>query len=146
MSRIKIEIPAGTGFSVRLVVRISDINYGGHLGHDRLISMLHEARMQFFQHWGYEELNVEGVGTVIADLGIRYLGEAFVGNELVIEMIPGDVSRKGFALFYKVHRAIDQLPVAQAKTALVFFDYADHKAVDIPSAFREKLNSATSES
>ena len=29
--------------TTRLTVRIGDINYGGHLGHDRLITLLHQA-------------------------------------------------------------------------------------------------------
>ena len=27
-------------------VRIADINYGNHLGHDRLVSLLHQARVE----------------------------------------------------------------------------------------------------
>ncbi len=135
MARVAIEIPPYQGFCVQLRVRIGDINYGGHLGHDRLLSLLHEARMAFFRRWGYEESDVCGAGTVIADLAVQYLGEAFAGNELDITMTVGEISRKGFDLYYGVVRGVDAQWIARAKTALVFFDYADHKAVTIPPDF-----------
>ncbi len=53
------KVPAITQclFSATLEVRISDINYGNHLGHDSLVSLLHEARVRFLRHLGYTELN-----------------------------------------------------------------------------------------
>ena len=50
----KFKIPSiqKIAFTTTLDVRISDINYGNHLGHDSLISLLHEARMRFLKQTG----------------------------------------------------------------------------------------------
>ncbi|MCB1322155.1 MAG: thioesterase, partial [Leptospiraceae bacterium] len=47
-------------FSTVLRVRIPDINFAGHLAHDRVVSLLHEARARLFQSHDWTELNVAG--------------------------------------------------------------------------------------
>ena len=56
MSRVEINFPEVTHFSTELSVRIGDVNQANHLGHDRMITMIHEARIQFFKALGYEEI------------------------------------------------------------------------------------------
>ena len=46
MARIKLEMPEQFMGSFQVPVRITDINYGNHLGNDAFVSILHEARMQ----------------------------------------------------------------------------------------------------
>jgi acyl-CoA thioesterase FadM len=70
MERIKINLPEAFSFSTNIPVRITDLNYGGHVGNDAFLSLLHEARMQFLQQFGYSEMNVEGVGLIMSDVGI----------------------------------------------------------------------------
>ena len=53
MARVKIEFPETTLFTHELSVRITDLNYGNHLAHDSLISLLHEARAPFFYRKGH---------------------------------------------------------------------------------------------
>ena len=53
MARIKIAVPPQFTFSTQIPVRITDINYGGHLGNDALLALLHEARVQFLRRYGY---------------------------------------------------------------------------------------------
>ena len=48
--------------TVELPVRITDINYGQHLGNDRLFALLHEARIQFLSQWGFSEIDAGGAG------------------------------------------------------------------------------------
>jgi len=82
MTRLSITYPEHTLFSCTLPVRIGDINYGQHLAHDKLISMLHEARAQFFIHVGMQESNIAGLGIIMADLSICYQAEAFHPDQL----------------------------------------------------------------
>ena len=49
MARVKLQLPANFLFSTEIPIRISDINYGGHLGNDAVLSIVHEARIQFLQ-------------------------------------------------------------------------------------------------
>lgn len=70
MAKIKIELPNRFSFSTLIPVRITDINYGGHVGNDTVLSILHEARVQFLNHFGYQELNESGVGLIMKDVAI----------------------------------------------------------------------------
>lgn len=146
MSRLKISFPQILHFSTQLSVRISDINYGNHLGHDRMITMIHEARMLFFRSLGYEEFDVEGVGTIIADLAITYQSEAFYGDVLEFDIAVQELSAKSFQLYYRVKLVSDKEGekrgvVALAKTAVVFFDFDERKSEKVPKQFIERLNS-----
>ena len=79
MARIKIDLPGNFPFITNIEVRITDINYGGHVGNDSILSILQEARVRFFNHYGYTELNLEGVGMIMSDVGIEFKAELFYG-------------------------------------------------------------------
>ena len=59
-------------FSTEIPVRITDLNYGRHLGNDALLSIIHEARVRFLSHFNYTESDIEGVGSMMADVAIIY--------------------------------------------------------------------------
>ncbi len=65
MSRLKLEIPEKIIASVTIPVRITDINYGNHVGNDAFVSILHEARMQWLRGHKYTEINIEGIQTIL---------------------------------------------------------------------------------
>ena len=48
MGRLKIKTP-GPQFRTTLTVRVDDINYREHLAHDKVLTLCHEARRQFFE-------------------------------------------------------------------------------------------------
>ena len=62
MAKNKILVPGHFNFSCQIPVRITDINYGGHVGNDTVLSIIHEARMQFFKSMGYTEMDFGGDG------------------------------------------------------------------------------------
>ena len=64
MARIKLHMPETYLFSTNIDVRITDLNYGNHLANDSLLSIIHEARVRFLNHFGYTELDIEGIGLV----------------------------------------------------------------------------------
>ena len=49
MPRVKVALPATFPFRTEIPVRITDLNYGGHLGNDALLGLLHEARVHFLR-------------------------------------------------------------------------------------------------
>ena len=136
MARVKIEIPEKKIATLNIPLRISDINYGNHLGNDSLVSMLHEARVKWLMTLQYTELDVEGVGLIMSDLSVEYKNEAFYPDELRIEMFAGDVARVSFDLYYSITNLQNKL-VAKAKTGMVCFDYKERRVAQIP----EKLKS-----
>ena len=64
MGRVKLDMPKEFLFSTEMPVRISDVNYGGHLGNDSVMSMAHETRVRFLAEHGYSELDVCGAGMI----------------------------------------------------------------------------------
>lgn len=139
MTRLHLTFPPTTIFTTTLPIRITDLNYGNHLGNDALVSILHEARVQFFNSLGYTELNVEGVGIIMADLAVQYKAEAFYGDNLKIEIAVSDLTSVSFDIYYSVSTA--EKIVAIAKTGIVCFDYRLRKVVLLPEKFARKLSS-----
>ena len=141
MPRIKLDMPNDYIFWTTIPVRISDINYGNHLANDALLSIIHEARLQFLNSMGYSELDVGGPGIIMGDVGIIYKNQAYYGDALKIEIAVAGFSRKSCDFFYRITRNDGKI-VAQAKTGIVFFDYTAGKPVNVPGQFLDKIKSA----
>ena len=137
MSRIKLTLPEAQHFifTTEITPRVSDINYGNHLGHDHLISLLHEARVRFLNKHNFNELDIDGSGIIMSDLAITYKTEVNWGEHLSIEIALCDPSRVGCDFFYLVKNKETGAEVARAKTGIIFFDYKRKKVVRIPKAF-----------
>jgi acyl-CoA thioester hydrolase len=141
MPRIKIEIPKKFIYKTEIPIRISDINYGGHLGNDSVLSLVHEARLQFLNHLDYSESNVEGVGIIMIDAAIQYKSEGFYGDKLLIEVAVTDFSSLGCDFVFKLKNKNSNKEIALAKTGIVFFDYEKRKTVPVPGEFKKKIES-----
>ena len=141
MARIKLDLPAAFPYRTTLTVRVTDLNYGNHLGNDALLGMVHEARVRFLAAMGYSELDVEGVGLLMADCAIVYKAQGFLGDRLDISVAAGDFTRVGCDLFYLLEKA-DGQEVARVKTGLVFFDYPTQTVQPVPQAFRARAQSS----
>lgn len=66
--------------------RISDINYGNHVGHVELINLLHEIRVRFLHQYSLKETDVNGYALVMHHLNITYKNQVLWNNELDIHM------------------------------------------------------------
>jgi len=139
MGRVKLEMPEVYSYATELTVRITDVNYGGHLGNADVLALMHEARVRFLRSHGYSELNVEGFGIIMLDSVVVYKAQAFAGDVLQIEVAAGDFSRLGCDIFYRITNKGKGTEVALAKTGIAVFDYAIQKRVSPPGAFIEKL-------
>lgn len=138
MARIKIELPEQFNFSTQIPIRITDLNYGGHVGNDTVLSLIHEARVQFLKSFGYEELNLEGVSLIMSDAGIEFKAELFYGDVVTAFVTANNFSRVGFDLFYKLMR--DETIVASAKTGMICYNYDTRKVISVPAGVKEKLS------
>ena len=139
MSRVKIKFPEQNSalYSTIIAVRIGDINYGGHMGNDAVLSVIHEARMQMLNNWGYTELEIDGTGLIMADVMIAYKGEAFYGNKLYITLYATEVTEHSFDLLY--HIKTDEKDIAHGKTGMLCFDYKARKIVTMPQSLKNRL-------
>ena len=139
MARIKLDLPENFHFSTEIQVRISDINYGGHLGHDSILTLTHEARMRFLHKYGFSEMNIDGVGLIISDAALVYKSESFYGDTLRIEIAVLDFSQYGCDFIYKITEKGSGREVARAKTGIVFFDYEKRKVAPVPEKFKSNF-------
>ena len=144
MARIKIELPESFSFSCQIPVRITDINYGGHAGNDTILSIIHEARMQFLKSMGYTEMGFGGVGLIMSGVSIEFKSELFYGDLVIASVVAGEISRIGFELLYKLEklRPADgerKVLIATAKTGMICYDYEKKKIVSVPDEARGKL-------
>ena len=141
MSRIKLKLPEPQQFifTTDIAPRISDINYGNHLGHDRLITLLHEVRLRFLAKHGFSEFDVAGTSIIMADLAIVYKAEVTYGECLTVDIALLDPSRVGCNFFYLVRKKKDRKEVARATTGIVFFDYRKKQVARIPPPFAALL-------
>lgn len=140
MARIKLDLPEKFDFSTEIAVRISDINYGGHLGHDSVLSLTHEARVRLLRKHGFTEMDIDGSGLIISDVAIVYKSEAFYGETLNIEVAASDFSKYGCDFVYKITEKETGREIARAKTGIVFFDYANRKVAPVPEKFKAILS------
>jgi len=138
MARIKVTIPEHTHFTATIPVRVTDLNYGNHLGNDALLSILHEARMQLLGNYGWSELSIGGASLIMADVGIEYKGEGFYGHILTINMAFDDISKYGFDITYHVLNQHGK-EVARAKTGMLCFDYNERKLMPLPDEVKAKI-------
>jgi acyl-CoA thioesterase FadM len=141
MPRIKLQLPVQFSFSTKLPVRISDVNYGGHLGNDAVLSIIHEARMQFLQHHGYTEMELGGLSIIMSDVAIEFKAEAFYGEGLCVSIATADFSRVGFDMYYRITKNIvgKEVVVAICKTGMVFYDYATKKVMSVPDEVKARF-------
>lgn len=142
MPRVQIDIPKASPLSIlRIPVRITDINYGNHLGNDAMVSIIHEARVQFLQQHGFTEINAGGTGLIMNDLAVSFKNESFYGDELEVEIYSDEISKVSFQLIYHIdtRREGKDITIAVARTTMVCFNYDTRKVSSLPDALKAIL-------
>lgn len=116
------------------------MNYGGHLGNDRILTLAHEARVQTLAQYGFSEMDCGGHSLIMADAEISFRAEAFYGDTLQVSVFSGDASAKGFSLYYRMEKKGETpVVVAEVRTGLVAFDYTARRVVSLAEDFRKKM-------
>jgi acyl-CoA thioesterase FadM len=141
MARVKIQPPLSYPFFTTIPVRVTDINYGGHVGNDAIVSLVHEARMQYLSHHGLTELQFRGVGLIMADLAVEFKSESFYGDKITVGVACIEFTRVGFDIMYKLSKegAGKEIIVALAKTGMICYDYNLKKVSSLPTGIKELL-------
>lgn len=141
MHKARLDIPKEFNFHVSIPIRITDINYGGHVGNDTVLTLLHEARMKFLLHHNFTEINFGGVGLIMRDVTIEFKKEIFYGDIIDIYVTASNFSRVGFDVFYKIVKSAEEIQVAIAKTGMICYDYEMKKIASIPISVLQVFNS-----
>ena len=133
MPRIKLKLPKTYHFETILSLRVYDMNYGAHMGNDSVLSIVHEARVQFLNSLNLTERNFYGFSLLMADSAVVYKKEAFYGDELNIKIAVSELYNYGFELFYFITH--NNFEIARVKTGMVCYDRENNKIKRIPDYF-----------
>ncbi len=134
MPKVQLEPKSDYSFKAELTVRTTDLNYGGHLGNDRLMSLVHEARVALLMSYGWTEMDCGGIGLIMRDTAIIFKNEAFAGDKLLFEVSMGEPSKVGFRIFNRVTRSNDGELIALVENGMVCFNYDQRKVSSLPAA------------
>lgn len=143
MARVRLPQLKNIDFTTKLRVHVEHLNYGAHVGNDKFLSLIHEARIQFFEKLGGSELDFDGVGLIMTDAQIIYKAEAFRGDHLRIDIAVEELAKSRFELHYKLTRIHndgddeDEKEVARIQTGMAFFDYDQRRLAPAPKRFEE---------
>jgi acyl-CoA thioester hydrolase len=142
MARIRIELPEKCITSFKIPVRITDINYGNHVGNNSMVEIIHEARMQFLLQYNFTEMNVCGTSLIMNELTIEFKNEAFYKDVIEVKIFVGEIAKVGFELFYSLSATRNNvsLIIANAKTGMVCFNYNAKKVESMPEELKKILS------
>lgn len=118
--------------------RISDINYGGHLGHVELINLLHEVRVKFLHQYSLKETDIDGHVLVVRNLNLTYKNQVFWNNNLEIKMRTRIDGAK-IIFSYSVHNSTLGNQSAAAEVAMVLLNRERERPAK-PEIFARMLN------
>ncbi|MBH48879.1 MAG: thioesterase [Halobacteriovorax sp.] len=129
-NRVKIHIDGTEVFKTTITLSVSDMNYGNHLGNDKVLSLAHEARIRWLESLNASELDCMGCSLIMSDAMVEYKGEGFRGDQVEITVYLSETHKYGFDLFYEMTgpRGL----VAKVKSGLMFFDYETRKVANAP--------------
>lgn len=141
MARIKLTPPSEFHFFTEIPIRITDLNYGNHVGNDSILSIIHEVRVQYLGSYHLKELDFAGVSLIMSDVVIEFKNESFYGDTIKAFARAVDFSSAGFDIYYKLTTMADKetKTIANAKTGMVCFDYSSRKVVKLPNEAKRLL-------
>jgi acyl-CoA thioesterase FadM len=137
MPRITLDLPDSYIFSTTIPLRITDINYGNHLGNDAVLGLVHEARLRFLVSHGFTEVDIDGSGIIMTDAAIVFKSQGTYGQTVRIEIALAEPGPLGCDFLYKLSDAESGKEIARVKTGIVFFDYSTNRPVRMPDAFKK---------
>lgn len=142
MERVKLDFPTEAVIHRHpLTVRVTDMNYGRHLGHDALVSLLHEARIQAFAALDLPEWDMHGYPSVVADLAVQYQSEARWPDGLTIATAVLEPQGKALTIYQRIYQADSQQLVATAQINQLLIDLAT-RPVEVPEQVKQALSHA----
>lgn len=123
-------------YKISIPVRISDINYGGHLGHAELTKITHQARLKMLKHFSLSETDISGAGIIVRRMETSYKGEAFFDETLTLYIRISKPEKSSCLVEYQINKDSDT-PVATVYETIMFMDYIRRKPVRVPQEIHD---------
>lgn len=121
-------------------IRIGEINYGGHMGYDKALTLFHDARISFINSLGYTELSIgEDTGIIIGEAYVKYKKEIFLNDSLRVIITISDIKEASFVMNYSVFKEDDDKEAISGYTKIISLYLPEKKVVSIPKDFLQKL-------
>ncbi len=132
----------GFSFSTITPVRITDINYGNHLGHIGLIGMFHNARVLFLNQHGFDEMNISGAGLILLNSTYSFIKETFFNTTLHVSVGINELSKSRLCFLYKATDQKTGVDVANGQEEFAYFNYEKRKIMRISGQFLDFCKNA----
>ncbi len=120
-------------FSIPMTVRVNDLNYGNHVGHQNYFSYFQESRVAYLNQFGYSELNIGGYGMIMAEAGCKYKQALFLNDAVSVACRVVELKSKRFTMDYQIARS--DVICAEGFTVNICYDYQTQKVVRLPEEF-----------
>lgn len=140
--RVQISIPDHSIFTYRMTVSRQHENSGGHLAHDKVVTIMGDCRDAWFDSMGFPGCRVGEIGIVNSDLMLMYIAEGFHDDELELTLALADINKYGGDMLMRAVRQQDGVELFRAKSGFVFYDYRIRKVVVRPDEFNLKAHIA----
>ena len=126
MTRIKIQIPKYSSFfKDKYQFQVGDLNYGNHVGNDRVLLITHEIRMRWLKSIEQSELSFFDTSLIMNSSACVYKSQGHFGETIDIEVFIDDLNDFGFDLVFNMRKESESF--AQVKCAMTFFNYENQK-------------------
>ena len=119
--------------AIPMTVRIADINYGNHVGHQNFFLYFQEARVAYLKQFGHSELDIHGYGIILAAAECSYKQALFMGDEIMVGCRISELKSKLFIMEYQIERA--DILCATGSTRILCYDYQRKKVAPWPAEF-----------
>ena len=128
-------------FTHRVEVRFRDCDPMDHVNHAVYLTYLEQCRFAFWRHLTGAPAG-PGARIIIARAECDYRAPSFYGELLEVRVHVGDIGRSSFTLLYEIVNATTGQKLADAKTVLVAYDYAEGKSMPLSPETRALLERA----
>lgn len=124
-------------FTIPLKVRVSDLNYGNHVGYQNFFSFFQEARIAYLGQFGFTELDIDGSGMIVAEANCKYKRELYLNDQIKVGCAVREVKSKMFVMDYQISK--DDSVCAEGFTKNFCYDYATRAVSRLPEAFVQAI-------
>ncbi len=123
--------------STSIDVRFRDLDAMGHVNNAVYFTYLEVAR--YYLIWRiFPARAVQELPVIVGEATCRFISPAYLGESLTIGLAISRIGGKSFDIVYQIDGQDGRL-VAQARTAMIMFDYAQAASVPIPDHVRAQL-------
>jgi acyl-CoA thioester hydrolase len=125
-------------FVHRETVRFSDLDPMGHVNNAVYLTWIENARIEFLRALGaFDSPDTSQMTMILARVEVDFRAPLGFGEGVEIAVHTARLGTKSFDLEYEL-LAGDRI-VAEARTVLVAYDYAQASPIEIPPRWREQL-------